>query len=167
MMYTLPHSLRDELRTTPIGELLSEDQLDDRERTDRMVAVGDMVTATLHRHGIHPDLAVVDYRIERAPCPPDVRSLIEGAEAEVMRVSNPPAVITDQMWDAIRRAYGRSHPVRIEVDGEEDLAALPAIVLAPADTTVVYGLPSRGLVWVAVGPTERKKVEAFLNKMEE
>lgn len=166
-MFTLPDSQRQELRTTPMGELIREDALHARDWTGRVVAVGDMVTATLYRHGIHPDLAIVDYHIERESCPPHIRSLIEEKEAEVIRVRNPPAVITEQLWDAIRRAYQRSHPVRIEVEGEEDLAALPAIALAPEHTTVVYGLPSRGMVCVSVGPTERKKVKAFLDTMEE
>jgi len=67
----------------------------------------------------------------------------------------------------VATGYALDEPVTIEVEGEEDLSALPAIYLAPNDTTVLYGLPSRGIVVVEVGKKEREKVWKFLKQMEE
>ena len=166
MTLRLPDSQRDELRKTLIGELLNEDDIDQWSWTDIVVSVGDMVTYTLHRHGIEPRIAIVDYITERSTVENDIVEVLSTHKAHVIKVCNPPAVITDELWGAIEQAFDFSTPVRIEVDGEEDLAALPAIILAPAHTTVVYGLPGRGIMCVKVGPAEKKRVEEFLKKME-
>jgi hypothetical protein len=47
--------------------------------------------------------------------------------------------------------------VTVEVTGEEDLAALPAMLAAPLGSTVVYGQPGEGMVRVAVTPEARRR----------
>ena len=53
----------------------------------------------------------------------------------------------------------------IEIDGEEDLAALPAILLAPGDVTIIYGLPDKGVLVVKPTPKNKQLVKEILNKM--
>jgi uncharacterized protein (UPF0218 family) len=36
----------------------------------------------------------------------------------------------------------------LHVEGEEDLAAVPAVIVAPAGASVVYGQPGEGMVLV-------------------
>ncbi len=55
---------------------------------------------------------------------------------------------------------------RIEVDGEEDLAAIPAILMAPEGARVLYGMPGRGMVVVIVDSSARSKAKALLDLME-
>jgi uncharacterized protein (UPF0218 family) len=166
MTLILPDSQRTELQKLLVGELLTEDDIAGWRWTDIVVSVGDMVTYTLYHHGIEPKIAIVDYITERSSVEDDIVAVVSQQKAHVIKVRNPPAVITDELWDAIERAFDFPRPVRIEVEGEEDLAALPAIILAPAQTTVVYGLPGRGIVCVKVGPSEKKRVEEFLKEME-
>ncbi|MEA2054583.1 MAG: DUF359 domain-containing protein [Candidatus Thermoplasmatota archaeon] len=166
MMYTLMDNKRNELRKI-MGELITEDDIDKKEMKGKIVSVGDMVTATLKKHGIEPDISIVDYKIERKKCGHELKNIIREGNEKVKKVRNPQKKITDDLWNAIEEAYARNEKVRIEVEGEDDLAALPAICLAPPDTTVMYGLPSRGIVFVEVGDDERKKVWSFLKKMEE
>ncbi len=165
-MYILPEDRRDEMRE-PLGELISEDDISKMDMDGMVVAVGDVVTATLIKHGIEPDISVVDYRTGREDSDDEAKSVIRSVEGDVVNVSNPPGEITDEMWNAIKHSYESGGRVRIEVDGEEDLAALPAICLAPDGTSVLYGLPSEGIVFVKVGDYERNKVLSFLKKMEE
>jgi uncharacterized protein (UPF0218 family) len=167
MTFRLPKNQRKELRNTLVGDLITEDEINQRTWTDMVVSVGDMVTYTLYRHGVEPSIAIVDYHTERGICENNIISAISQQHAHIIKVRNPPATITDELWDAIEKAIRLPDPVRIEVDGEEDLAVLPAIVLAPANTTVVYGLPGRGIICVKVGPYEQKRVEEILKKMEE
>jgi Uncharacterized protein conserved in archaea len=53
----------------------------------------------------------------------------------------------------------------IIVDGEEDLAALSAIFLAPENTKVIYGMPDEGVV-VVDSSDSKEKVKKLLKKME-
>lgn len=58
--------------------------------------------------------------------------------------------------------------VRIEVEGEEDLASLACVALAPrgSRTLVVFGIPGMGMVMVDVCGRTRNEVRDFLNRME-
>ena len=159
MMYSLPEKKRDELRK-PIGEVVKK--IEKGEIKGRIVCVGDMVTITLKREGIEPDIAIVDYMIERKKYKGN-----KFQADKIIKVRNPAGKITRELWNAIATAYAGNKKTLIEVEGEEDLAALPAIYLAPENTTVIYGLPSKGMVMVKVGEKERRKVEDFLKEMEE
>ena len=164
-MYILPDGERGEMRK-PIGELITEGDIDKKRMKGKVVSVGDMVTAMLKRHGIEPDISIVDYSIERKECGDEIKDIIKSGSEAVRKVRNPPKEITDELWDAIEKSYADNKKVRIEVEGEEDLASLPAICLAPTGTTVMYGLPSKGIAFVEVGDAERSKVLSFLKKME-
>ncbi len=54
----------------------------------------------------------------------------------------------------------------IEVTGEEDLAALPAIVAAPDGASVVYGQPGDGMVRVAVTPASRAEARELFEALD-
>ncbi|MBS3772852.1 MAG: GTP-dependent dephospho-CoA kinase family protein [Candidatus Thermoplasmatota archaeon] len=165
MTYVLPPDKRGMLRQ-PIGAVLQEDELDG-ELSRPLVTVGDMVTATVRRRGVEPDLAVVDYQVERSPCGPRVKQAVQDAGVTVRQVANPAGVITDELWQAIEAGLAGDTSTRIEVDGEEDLASLAAIMLAPLGATVVYGLPSRGIARVTVTEDSKAKVKHVLQDMEE
>lgn len=165
MRYVLPDERRNELRE-PIGAVLNEEDIDGA-MPRPLIAVGDMVTATLQRRGIEPDLAVVDYQVERSPCTDTVRRAVQEAGATTRRVSNPAGVITDELWQAVSTALQSDAATRIEVDGEEDLASLAAIALAPLGATVLYGLPSKGIARVTVTSDSKEKVRRVLEDMEE
>jgi len=156
-MYVIPEEKKEELRK-PLGKVVKKIKREEIE--GKLVSIGDMVTTLLKEEGIEPDIMVVDYKIERKK--------YEGKfDAEkVIKVKNPAGMITRELWNAIATAYSLQKQTLIEVDGEEDLAALPAIYLAPSDTTVIYGLPSEGMVVVRVEEKERKRVEEFLKEIE-
>ena len=159
-MYLLKESQKEELRI-PLGKVVKNVRRE--ELGKKIVSVGDAVTIWLLKHKINPDISIVDYKIERKTYEGKIN-----AGEKIIKVKNPAGRISRQLWSAISNAYKEKNKIMIEVDGEEDLAALPAIYLAPpgGSTTVIYGLPSRGMVIVRVGEKERKKVEEFLKKME-
>ncbi|MEM4069082.1 MAG: DUF359 domain-containing protein, partial [Thermoplasmatales archaeon] len=51
----------------------------------------------------------------------------------------------------------------IEVEGEEDLASIPAIVLAPDGAIVIYGVPDKGIAVYEVGEVLRKSVTDLIS----
>jgi uncharacterized protein (UPF0218 family) len=69
----------------------------------------------------------------------------------ILYVDNPPGVLTDELIELITDSIKTStsdNPIIIVVDGEEDLAVLPAILNSPEDTYILYGQPKEGVVLV-------------------
>ncbi len=90
-------------------------------------------------------------------------------DANVMlQVPNPAAQIRPEMWIAIEHAItlgAKGKRAKILIEGEEDLAALPAVMLSPLGAAVVYGLPSKGIVVMEVTPTQKQEVYQILLQM--
>ena len=55
--------------------------------------------------------------------------------------------------------------MKIVVDGEEDLATLPAILYAPLGSVVIYGQPNEGSVLVNVTSEMKLKIDKFMKQM--
>ncbi len=166
-MRVLPDTLRDLLKE-PIGCLASERQLLELLRNEKyIVSIGDQVTYTLLKHGIEPVFCVIDFRTQRGDCSAEVKSTLRSFGKTRKVIHNPAASLSDELWDAIKNAYLNLEKgsIRIEVVGEEDLAALAAIYLAPGDVTIIYGLPNRGVVVVKPTEEHKRKVKEILDKM--
>lgn len=156
--------MRDELKN-PLGEVVDENQLKGiLKDVSRVVTVGDECSLTLYKMGIVPDIAVVDFKVQRGDIQ-NKRIQIQEIGQIVINVNNPPGAITKELWQAVEKAYMREEKVRIEVSGEEDLATLPCVWLAPKNTAIVYGLPNRGLVVVLDRHEAKLKVKNVLTKM--
>jgi hypothetical protein len=166
MMLILPQHLREKLRE-PLGKVVDEEGLlKELKGKDGIVSIGDLVTFTLLKNGISPIISIVDYSIERKESPTFIKERIE-AFGKKVKVKNPRSSITRELWDAIDLAYKRREggPHCIEIEGEEDLAALAAIFLAPSDATIIYGLPNKGIVVVKLDSKCRSKVKEILDEM--
>ena len=166
-MLALPETLRVELKE-PLGEIYTDpDALlaavdehaastapsDSSTAETRLLTVGDVVTATLADAGRQPDIAVIDGRTEREPVDPAVEATLSGLAGRRLSVENPPATLSESLLRTLREAATTTElPLTISVDGEEDLAALPAILAAPVGASVVYGQPGEGMVHVPVTP---------------
>lgn len=160
----LPAELRDELKN-PLGEVVDENQLERiLKNVDNLVSVGDECSLTLYKMGLVPDIAVVDFKVQRGDIR-NKRAQIKEIGQIVINVDNPPGAITKELWNAVEKAYQMEEKVRIEVLGEEDLATLPCVWLAPENTAVLYGLPDIGLVVVLDEHEAKMKVKNVLTKM--
>jgi uncharacterized protein (UPF0218 family) len=166
-MYRLPDDLKDTLKGY-IGYLVDEPELLKLLKKEKyIVSVGDKVTYTLLKHDITPILCIVDYKLERKPYPLEMKTFIQKLHSTHLQIRNPPGTITDELWNAIKTVFKnlKNSPVCIEVDGEEDLASLAAIYLAPEGVTVIYGLPNRGVVIVKATMANKQKVKDVLDRM--
>jgi len=166
-MYRLPDDLKNTLKGY-IGNLVNEPELLQLLKKEKnIVSVGDKVTYTLLKHGITPVLCIVDYKLERKPYSLEMKTIIQKLHATHLQIKNPPGTITDELWDAIKTVFKnlKNNPVCIEVEGEEDLASLAAIYLAPGGVTVIYGLPNKGVVVVKATTAHKQKVKKVLDRM--
>ncbi len=160
----LPEDLRDAL-AKPMGEFVQAWSLKKRLKdAPRVVSVGDVVTVTLLQMNMEPDVAVFDYRTKRSE---DVgaKERIAKMSGRLVKVENPPGRITRAMWREVRDAVNARDRVKIEVSGEEDLAALVVIATGPEGTGVLYGIPNEGMVLVRVGPESRAFAAAVIRRM--
>jgi uncharacterized protein (UPF0218 family) len=158
----LPDELIPEVRV-PLGNLLEgENPKIDFSGPQKLVTVGDQCAVNIARQGFIPDVAIVDYRVKRHKIekPPELERF-----DVVLGLKNPAGMISKDAWPVIGNAFSTDKSTRIDVDGEEDLLALPSIALAPDGTTVTYGLPHKGLVIVTVNHDVKMKVIDIMKRM--
>ncbi|MCK4444636.1 MAG: GTP-dependent dephospho-CoA kinase family protein, partial [Thermoplasmata archaeon] len=98
---------------------------------------------------------------------PELKNRFDEASEVTMKVLNPAGSITRGLWSTIYETLPSDRKVRIEVEGEEDLAALPCISLADNGSQVAYGLPDQGLVLVEVNDESKNRVRRILERMRE
>jgi uncharacterized protein (UPF0218 family) len=162
----LQAALRSELKT-PLGPVYTDTQrlLTDAGRP--LIAVGDVVTHHIIKAGETPALAMIDERTERSAVSTEIAETIntfEGFDA-VEEVSNPAATLSADLLAALRAALEREGSTLLDVDGEEDLAALPAVLIAPEGASVVYGQPGEGMVLTTVDTETQKRCRDILSRM--
>ena len=160
----LPVEMREELKE-PLGEVYTDPTALLAETGGPLVAVGDIVTYHLLESGRRPEVAIVDGKSKRERVGPKVLDAIETFDDRI-DVANPQSTITDDLLEAISEAIGRPRPTVIVVDGEEDLASLPAVLAVPAGGSVVYGQPDEGMVLVLVDEGVRERCRTLIGRME-
>ena len=161
-MLSLPERLRSELKD-PLGPVVTDTRTLLVDIEGAVLTVGDIVTYHVEEAGRPPDVALFDTRTKREPVDDAVGAAL--GEADV-RVENPAGTLTEDLLTALRTAVDAADPVRVRVDGEEDLAALPAILAAPEGTSVVYGQPGEGMVHVRVTADARERSRDILARMD-
>ncbi len=167
----LPESLRSLLKE-PLGKLCAGNGLEciramepQLRAARKIAAVGDMTAFYLLQASIVPDLAIVDNKTKRMPVPDNVLKSLEHDSYKMIVVKNPAATLTQNLIDLIDEALNGNVRTKIVVDGEEDLATLPAILYAPLGSAVVYGQPNEGSVLVMVTKDKKKQIEDLMKKM--
>ena len=161
----LPDSLRDQLKT-PLGILLPIGQ-DNKENIQKylsdnsyIITVGDRTTEKMIEYGIIPSLQIIDGFEKRKQ-----REFPKLGNASELMIDNPAAEITLQSIEIIKKAFEMTPPIRLTVNGEEDLLVLPVCIHAPKNSVVLYGQPNKGLVLVEINTEIRNKAQTLLDMM--
>ena len=162
----LPNDLRDQLKN-PLGNLIKDNDTDKENIIKEisaesvLITVGDRTTENMLQLGLKPQIQIIDGLEKRN------QRIVPTDDAVNTNLScrNPPGEITKESIQVIQKAFSSEPPVRITVDGEEDLLVLPVCIAAPENSVVMYGQPNEGLVIVHVTPEIRAKVQKILNVM--
>jgi len=162
----LPDDLRDQLKN-PLGNLISDNDpnkeniIKEISAESVLITVGDRTTENMLQFGLKPQIQIIDGLEKRN------KRLVPADDAISTNLSckNPPGEITEESIQVIQKAFSSEPPVRITVDGEEDLLVLPVCIFAPENSVVMYGQPSEGLVIVHITPEIRAKVQKILDVM--
>lgn len=160
----LQEALRGELKE-PLGPIYTDTDAMLTETDGPIIAVGDIVTYHLLEANRRPDVALVDGKTKRERVEREVLDAISGFDHQ-QEIENPPATLTAELLEALVDAIDGGGTTVITVDGEEDLAALPAVVAAPEDAAIVYGQPDEGMVLATVDEKRRTRCHDILSRMD-
>jgi uncharacterized protein (UPF0218 family) len=162
VLLELPAEQRDAFKE-PMGAVLTDAEELLVSAGEPLVAVGDVVTYHLEEAGRQPDVAVVDERTEREAVDDEVAAALR--EPDVV-VENPPATLTRGLLSALSDAVASDESTTVLVDGEEDLATVPAVLVAPDGASVVYGQPGEGMVHGRVDEESRERMRELFGLLD-
>lgn len=131
----------------------------------RLISVGDVTTFHLLEAGIFPDICIVDNRTKREPVATHMSTRNMDKVYEEVSVDNPAGIISDELIKTLCETFAARKPIRIFVRGEEDLATLPVILLAPIGAVVLYGQPDEGVVFVKVTKQKKRELREIFEKL--
>ena len=126
-----------------------------------IITVGDATTEKMLQFGIIPSLQIIDSQEKRTMrSPPSASKVVTNISC-----NNPAGEITLESIDSIKNSFSLKPPVRLTINGEEDLLVIPVCLYAPDNSVVMYGQPNEGLVIVTIDQEIRKKTQLLLDSM--
>ena len=155
-MFKIDENSIDEFKR-PLGKLYVdfEDAIPMIKEASFLISVGDQTTKNLVDIDLIPNLGIIDHRIQRKNHNHDIIRT-----DNILNADNPAGTITEDLWETIEESIGLSLYDKenriIVVNGEEDLAVLPCLLIAPEDAVILYGQPNEGLVFVNVSEGKNK-----------
>lgn len=173
----MPDFLRDEL-AQPLGKVLMGQEVREsfaRHLTDQIISVGDLTTKTLLDAGITPQLMIIDNKVNRKVFT-DLAPIIAERDFPRTFVKSGPGFMSSEAINAINVSLQNPSPGArvIEVEGEEDLLVIPAILAAPIGYVLYYGQPPvsawacgpelSGIVEVVITDERKKVAQALLRQ---
>lgn len=177
--YVMPERLRARLRQ-PLGDIyygsLGQEEMVVNEiiktikktNAPMVFAIGDIVTESLNVHGFTPSLSVIDRRSRREALMNQSTGKARYKKSKVYR--NAAGTIEGEVIRRLKQLRNKylslKIPLQLVIDGEEDLIALPAIMLAPLQSFVLYGQYNLGVISVLVTEEVKKKVWSLLKEFQ-
>lgn len=168
----MPEALREEL-IKPLGRVLSGSDIQTSfqgNKARNIITVGDRTAQTILAAGITPNLMIIDNKVNREDFR-ELQPVFAERNIEKVAVQSGPGFISNTAIDAIQKGLVgiQQAPLVIEVNGEEDLLTIPAIMFAPLGSVVYYGQPegvgsSHGIVEVLVTLESQESAAALLSR---
>lgn len=168
--YLLPEALR-ETMSQPIGSIFNamEDVVVKCKNAMITIAVGDIVARSLYNSDQQADISIIDHKTRRHKLPISLGAKLDHLPGvRLWKAENLAGMIEQQAVESLHDAIsvfldtGKRHVINIT--GEEDLLAIPAILLAPLASVVIYGQFEKGIVVVDVTEEKKEEVVALLKK---
>jgi uncharacterized protein (UPF0218 family) len=160
----VPESKR-EFFKAPLGKDLSESELSKLDAKHKLITVGDVVSLTVRKHGLAPDIAIYDGMTERREMT-DFANLVKSRGWKETVVKNEAGTITAALFEAVENAL-TGHEELIRVEGEEDLAVIPCILLSPEGTNIIYGWPGKGMMLITTDESTVREAQLLMKMTEE
>ncbi len=163
----LPDSVRLELKR-PIGTLVKQFDGNIQHLDPSLtVTVGDVVTKMCNDRSFHQIFSIVDFVVQREKQYTNIGELGFSGYEKVLSVINPAGFLTPQLFGAVQKVFREKNNKSrfvICVDGEEDLAVLPVLLVAPLGHVVLYGQPYEGIIQISVTEESKNKARDFVTR---
>lgn len=156
--FTLPESLRANL-SKPFGKLITNNE---KPRSSNFIAVGDETVKSFTSEKIQPALSIIDLKNNR-------KRKYKGASdlglnpKKIIKAVNPSGHITKDLIGAVKLGLETPRSA-VLVDGEEDLAVIPAVLLSPLGYKIYYGQPGKGVVKIVVSEDVKRQIKELLSQ---
>lgn len=161
----LPEKHRERFKE-PLGRDIGESELKELDvKHNMLITVGDVVSFTVREYGLVPDLSVYDGMTERHEMTA-FADLVKRKGLKETVVTNEAGMITAELADAVKNAL-TGHEELIRVEGEEDMAVIPCMMLAPDGTYIIYGWPGKGMKLITTDENIRREARLLIEMMEE
>jgi uncharacterized protein (UPF0218 family) len=118
-----------------------------REKFKKIITVGDYCSLNLPS-----DIKIFDGKVRRRK----IKKILPYS----LKCKNKRGTIQREVWPTIKKAIKENKNVFVE--GEEDLLTIPAVLLAPNNSLVVYGIPKKGISLIKVNQKTKKKFKNLL-----
>lgn len=162
----LPEDLRAELHE-PFGKLLL-DSGNLVKSNNLVITVGDITTKIFNEKNLGQNLSVIDFKVERERRFSNLSELGFLNKKNIINAINPAGFITKDLFKKLAEIFKEGiNEIILQVSGEEDLAVLPLILLAPLGTIIYYGQPGQGLVEVRVSGEAKNKAYNFVLRLKQ
>jgi len=79
-----------------------------------------------------------------------------------LKVKNERSKIEKEVWGKIKKAIKENK--NLFVEGEEDLLVIPAVLLSPKNSVVIYGLFKKGVCAIEVSEKMKRKIKNLLKR---
>lgn len=162
-VFTATPQVRDEL-AEPMGDLIGGMEEDithaaamvkqrlKQDNPPMVIAVGDIVTRSLHMVDVDPHISVIDNRTRRAEIEEQYQSPFQiqthgPYKNEAGTIS---AAFVTTVYDHLSQPSSSEVHQQYVIEGEEDLLGLPMMLLAPLESVVLYGQYEQGIVYVCI-----------------
>ncbi|MBU5690295.1 MAG: DUF359 domain-containing protein [Candidatus Aenigmatarchaeota archaeon] len=164
--YKLPEELRKEFKIA-YGQIYSSVETAKKQLEGKtIICVGDRISYNAISHGIKPKMIIFDKKEQRKETEIKMRSVLETFSGKTIKARNPASHITAELWNAVKKGFEDVQPVKIMVDGEEDLAFLPVVLEAEVNDVVLYGFFDKGFVLTIVDNNLKKRCKELLSKFQ-
>ena len=156
----LSHEIILQLKS-PLGILISKIP----QTQNIIISVGDAVTKNCLDSNIAPNLSIIDLKTHRETIYESIYELGFTKDKPDFTVINNPGELSKDLIDVTEKAIHsfQNNEQIILVEGEEDLAVIPAVLLSPYNTKVLYGQPEVGIVEITVNEESKDKICKILN----
>jgi len=155
--YLLPEKLKKELRKVwgiaifgRKKEVLKKfEEILKKKKFKKVITVGDCCSLSLVS-----DVKIFDGKIRRKKIKTSLKAHL--------KVENEAGKIEKKVWKVLKKAIKENKNVFVK--GEEDLLVIPAVLISPKNSAVIYGFPKKGICLIEVNSKIKKDLKELLKR---